>query len=200
MSLLPPREPVSHSTPATKLKKKFDRVSVLEKSAKLADFNTLLKSRSYDEIDSLLTWLGKQTESQRSINSWQFTKQFDELLARKKNDLADYPVGEDAKAIATTVAKNAEYIEAEFIQHCMDEYSKLLQFLKTQPEPTAQVVYDLLPPAKDFALLWFTMLVPSYSKKFRKFELFHPKFQQFLLKLSGPTREIIAILNRYDHS
>lgn len=199
MSLLPPSEPVSYSTPATKLQKKFNRISALQKCSKIADFNTLLKSRTYDEIDALLTWLSKQPESQRAITSWQFTKQFDELLSKKKNDLADYPVSEDAATVAAMIAKSAEYIEPEYVQHCMDEYANFLKFLRAQPEETAKIVYDLLPPAKEFAVIWFAAIVPSYSKKFRKFEAFHPKFQQLLLKTADNARAIIKIAVRYSN-
>lgn len=200
MSLIPDEpKPGSHASPANKLHKKFLRTSTLPKSSKQADFTALLKRVPYDEIDSVLTWLAKQPPDKREITSSWFTGQFDQYLAKKRADLADYPVSQMAMQLADVIGQKAERVEPEFVQHAIDNYEKFLRFLRDQPEEIAKVVYDQLPPPKDFVALWFGKIVPSYSPKFRKFDVMHPKFQQLILKLSeGQSRSILTVVIRYN--
>lgn len=203
MGLIPKQpKPESHATPATKLHKKFQRISTLEKCSKLADFTKLLSKAAYDEIDSVLTWLANQPPSSRSLSSALFVVKYDELAAQKRADLADYPVGEEAKTIAEEVASaGAQAIPARYVQHCIDEYRKFLEFLKSKQEqyPIAATLYDMLPPPSVFAHKWFSKLVPNYSVKFRKFAVMNPKFQQLLLKLGqGSARSVMQLVVEYD--
>jgi hypothetical protein len=201
MGLLPEKQPPTQTTPAARLQKKFSKVSLLPRSSKTATFRKLLETVPYDEIDSVLTWLGKQPEEMRRITCWTFSNNYSNYLYKKKNDLNDYPASAEAVKIASVVACNADFIEAGYIQHTIDAYTDFIQYLKEQPEEVAKVVYDQLPPPNDFALLWYAKIVPNYSSKFRMFAVLHPKFQQLLLKLSGDgTRAIVKIVVRYDES
>lgn len=203
MSLIPdnPKQD-SHASPACKLHKKFQRTSALPKSSntsKQADFTALLKRVPYDEIDSLLTWLAKQPASAREFGSGLFVVKYDELLAKKRAELSEYPTTPLAEELATVIGQQADYIEPEYVQHALDNYAKFLQFLKEQPDDIAKLVYDQLPPPRDFVLLWFGKIVSTFSKKFRKFDVFNPRFQQFILKLGeGQSRAIIQVIVRFD--
>lgn len=203
MSLIPKQpKPESHATPATKLHKKFQRISTLEKCSKLADFTKLLNRAAYDEIDAVLTWLATQPPPSWSLSSALFVVKYDELAAQSRADLADYPVGEEAKTIAEEIASaGAEAVPARYAQHCIDEYRKFLEFLKSRQEQNvaAAMLYDMLPPPVLFTQNWFTQIVPAYSLKFRKFAVMHPKFQQLLLKLGkGSARSVTQLVVEYD--
>lgn len=203
MSLIPKQpKPESHATPAAKLHKKFQRISTLEKCSKLADFTKLLKRAAYDEIDSVLTWLSSQPPSSRGLSSGLFVVKYDELAAQKRAELIDYATTEEAEAIAEEVASaGAEAIPARYVQHCIDEYRKFLEFLKSKQEHSvvAAMLWDVLPPPAVFAQNWFAKIVPGYSVKFRKFAVMNPKFQQLLLKLAkGSARSLLALVVEYD--
>ena len=200
MSLIPdnPKRD-SHASPACKLHKKFQRTSALPNSSKQAHFTALLKRVPYDEIDSVLTWLAKQPLSKREMTSSWFTGQFDYYLSNKRAELSEYPTTPLAEELATVIGQQADYIEPEYVQHALDNYAKFLQFLKEQPDDIAKLVYDQLPPPRDFVLLWFGKIVSTFSKKFRKFDVFNPRFQQFILKLGeGQSRAIIQVIVRFD--
>lgn len=200
MSLIPDEaKQGSQPSPARKLHKKFLRTSTLPRCSRQTHFTDLLKRVPYDEIDSVLTWLAKQPPNVRQLTSSLFAKQFDELLGKKRADLADYPVSPMARQLADVIDQKAERVEPEFVQHAIDNYEKFLEFLREQPEEIAKVVYDQLPPPKDFVALWFGKIVPAYSPKFRKFDVMHPKFQQLILKLSeGQPRAILKVVIRYN--
>ncbi len=203
MTLIPKQpKPESHATPATKLHKKFQRISTLPKCSKLADFTKLLTKAAYDEIDSVLTWLANQPPASRALSSSLFVVKYDELAAQKRADLADYPVSEEAEQVAEeVVSAGAESVPARYVQHCIDEYRKFLEFLKSRQEQNtvAGMLYDMLPPPALFAQNWFAKLVPGYSLKFRKFAVMNPKFQQLLLKLGkGSARSVMQLVVEYD--
>jgi hypothetical protein len=197
MPLLPPEpdQPKTES-PAVRLRRKHIKVSGGQYSS-LKDFNELLKTYSYADIDKMLTWLRKQPESVKNISSSLLRHKYKELLAQQKNALDDYPISETAKEV---LGRLENTIEPQYIQHCMDTYDAFVSYLK-QKTGVAETLVTHLPPASEFAFLWFERICGTFSPKFRKFEVNHPKFQQFLhgiAKSQGESLPFVRLMNEYN--
>jgi hypothetical protein len=194
-------EPESKSTPAQRLRRKHIRVT--GQASKISDFTKLLKTYPYHDIDAMLTWVSKQPNTLRStLTSGLFVHKYPEFLALRATDLEGYQYGEEAEGVARDIATTgADPIPPEFVQHCCDEFVKFLVWLKAREEPVAKILYESLPPASVFASIWFAKVVPKYSKKFRKFDVMNPKFQQFLLAIvkgSDEPLSFIRLMNVYN--
>lgn len=201
MPLIPePDEPKTES-PAVRLRRKHIRISDGQYSS-LKDFNELLKSHSYADIDKTLTWLNKQPESVKCISSTILRHRYKEIISQRKDSLAEYPVSPTAKEV---LGRLENTIDAEYVQHCMDTYDAFVSWMRYQvAQGDSGVVATLLthlPPASEFAFLWFERICGTFSKKFRKFEVNHPKFQQFLHGIAGShgeSRAFVRMMNQYN--
>jgi hypothetical protein len=196
MPLIPEPDQPKTESPAVRLRRKHIKVSGGQNSS-LKDFNELLKAHSYADIDKMLTWLRKQPESVKNITSALFRHSFKELLSRQKNALDDYPITQAAQEV---LGRLENTIGLEYIQHCMDTYTAFVSYLK-QKTGVAETLVTHLPPASEFAFLWFERICGTFSEKFRKFEVNHPKFQQFLhgiAKSQGETLSFVRLMNEYN--
>jgi hypothetical protein len=177
MSLLP-ETPKQKKSPASLLMADFAKCT--KKQCRLSDFTKLLKKSKADEVAKVIEWCKTQPPGIRDIPSSVFLLRYDWLREQATSDLSGYPVSEDAQAIAIETGAQPEYV-----QHTMDTYSALLSWLKLCGLPDALVFWERLLPPRAFALHWFTNMVPGYSKRYQKFEIYHPKFQQYMLRLAA---------------
>lgn len=158
-----------------------------KQESRQADFSKLLKRYSFEDIERVLKWLAKQSSHYNQISSGNLILRFAHFREQCDQDLSEYPVTQEAHDVLEQISQiqTAEPIPVEYVQHAIDEYRKITQWLATEStDHLAELLADKLLPAKEFVYLWFTRIVPVYSKKFRKFDLNHPKFQQMMLKFS----------------
>lgn len=196
MPLIPEPDQPKTESPAVRLRRKHIRISGGQHSS-LKDFNELLKTYSYADIDKTLTWLHKQPESVKCISSSILRHRYKEIISQRKDSLAEYPVSETAKEV---LGRLENRIEPQYIQHCMDTYDAFVSYLK-QKTGVAETLVTHLPPASEFAFLWFERICGTFSPKFRKFEVNHPKFQQFLhgiAKSQGESLPFVRLMNEYN--
>lgn len=177
MSLLPETPKKSKSAASSLL---ADFAKCTTKSCRVLDFSKLLKKHKSEEIAKVIEWCKTQPPGIRDIPSSVFVLRYDWLREQAQSDLTGYPVSEDAQKIA-----NDANAQAEYVQHCMDTYSALLSWLKLCGLPDAFVFWEKLLPPREFAAHWFSNMVPTYGKRYQKFEIYHPKFQQYMLRIAA---------------
>jgi len=175
MSLLPKEQ--QQKSPASELMLLYS--SCTNKPVRLSHFTKLLKTHKPDEIISVIEWLKTQPPAIRDIPSDFFVSQYKWLKEQSLSDLAGYSVTGHALKIAKAIDAPANYV-----QHALDTYTKLLVWLRGSDLPDAYAIWERMLPPTEFVTLWFTKIVPGISQRYRKFEVYHPKFQVYMLRLA----------------
>lgn len=185
---LVPKQEQSAGQPKTRAGKlRALHATFSKQESRQADFSKLLKRYSFEDIERVLNWLAKQSSHFNQVSSGNLILRFAHFREQCDQDLSEYPVTQEAEDVLEQIMQNqnAEPISVEYVQHAIDEYRKITHWLANEcTDPLAEKLCDKLLPAKEFVYLWFSRIVPKYSKKFRKFDLNHPKFQQLMLRFS----------------
>lgn len=203
MPLVPKQEQADEGPKTRAGKLRAMHAAISNRDSKYADFSGLLKRFSYEDIERTLRWMEKQPEHIRRTPSYEFRINFQFFRNQCDQDMSDYPTTQEAEDLHERIHQESgvEPISTNYIQHALDRYRDLTQWMKDCDLPCSQELLEKMLPAKEFVFVWFTRIVPSFSKKFRKFHTSHPKFQQMQLMLSkeiGPTKAWITLSNEYD--
>lgn len=202
---LVPRSDQQSGQPKTKAGKlRALHAAFSKKESRQADFTKLLKRYSFEDIEKTLIWLGKQPSQINQIDSKELGYRFAFLRGECEQDLSGYALTQEAHDVLEKIleVQEAEPIPVEYVQHAIDRYRELSKWLSHDADHhAASLLAEKMLPAKEFVYVWFTRIVPSYSKKFRKFHHNHPKFQQIMLRLSqeiGTPRAWITLSVQFD--